>query len=135
MKLDVTQKMKTRAGETMTDSAAIKSCPKCGTVVVFPQVPNPEADPVTLRAVIVNSLDAAPGKNDGVEDGVARYRKGKLAGKVMEHDAVDLTADEITLVKTAVGKLYLPLVVSQAWDMMEALASEPEPSGEDEKEE
>lgn len=77
-----------------------------------------EKNPFMLRKVLVESLlltynDEAhlPG-----EEKVKRY---ELAVKIQREDEPELKIEDIALVKKLVGKAYAPIIVGQAWSMLE----------------
>ena len=44
---------------------------------------------------------------------------GKLRPCLLSEDEIDLKAEEITLIKKVVAKMYGPLIMGQAWNMLE----------------
>jgi hypothetical protein len=76
-------------------------------------------DPMTLKDVMVNALNMTP--QDERIDGKEKQKRYHLAGRIwMAGDEIDLTSDEVVLVKNLIAKVYASaLVVGQAWDMIE----------------
>lgn len=99
MLVDVTQKLKTLSGQVMKD---------------FDE--NKEAVDATLRLVIVNALLATTKKQ---ESGVEKVRKYELAKKAYQNDEVELTAEDITLIKNQIGEVFPAVVVGQCFEMLE----------------
>ncbi len=80
-------------------------------------------DAVTLKVISVNALLS-------VEDGMSGKDKAKryaLAIQINQSDetGLDLSIDDIALVKRLVGKNYSPLVVGQAWQILDPKKAEP----------
>lgn len=73
--------------------------------------------PVTLAAIGVVSLLANFDKeNPAVEEKLARYR---IAHKIKDGGIVDLTVEELSVVKAMVGKVYGTMIVGQAFQLLE----------------
>lgn len=106
-------------------------CEKCSKVAEK----GPEEKPLTLKKILIESLFAS------YKDDVIINKKGKVVYNVKAEDnynkaiigkkiawaaqrkksEVDLTVEEIQTAKKAVGRKYIqsPMVMSQAWDMLE----------------
>lgn len=72
----------------------------------------------TLRRAITNALNGQ--YEDEKIDGAEKSKRGLLAFDI--HSAkqpVDLSAEEITLIKTLAGKAYGPLMVAQVWRLID----------------
>lgn len=100
MKLNVTQVLKQRSGEPIIDND------------------NGVAVDATLRRGIINALEVAL-ETDRNEQPIKRYERGKLADKVYDNDEVELSAEEITLIKERVGKVFNAYIVKVIWDLLE----------------
>lgn len=74
---------------------------------------------LTLKRAMVNALQAIFEDERGL-DGEKKLERWKLAMKIHLGGEVDLTTDEIVLVKRLVGKLYGPSVVGPVWTALEA---------------
>ena len=73
---------------------------------------------LTLRLVCTRSLTAILRQDEGV-GGEEKLRRGMLAERIYVNDEVELKAEEISLVKELVGRLYGPLVVMRVWRMLD----------------
>lgn len=109
MKIDTTQTIKNLDG---TDLKA--------------QVPGDEEgktrlEALTLKTVMVNSL-MSNNQNDKAE-GNQKAKRWNLALKVQKEDVVELSAEQITMVKKLIGQGYATAVVGPAFTMLEELES------------
>jgi hypothetical protein len=75
-------------------------------------------DPATLREISIESLMtmADDEKNLSGDDKVKRYY---LALKIKDAQEIDITVEEAALLKKLIGRAYGPLIVGQAWEMLE----------------
>lgn len=73
-----------------------------------------QAVDATVKMAIVNGV-LSPVQN---ESGVDKVRKYELATKVFINDEVDLTVDEITLIKDRVGEVFAPIIVGQIYELL-----------------
>ena len=81
--------------------------------------------PLTLKDICVNVLDNPPQKELEGADGAERRRRGNLADKIYNAaEPMNVSAEDIALLKTLIGKIYYPLYVQRA---MEAIDPEPAP--------
>lgn len=104
MKINVNQKLKTLDGQTMKDVGA-----------------KGEAIDATLKMSIVNAI-LSPVQN---EKGVDKVKKYELATKIYKaKQTVDLTAEDIVLIKDRVGEIFPPLVVGQVFKVLEELETD-----------
>lgn len=77
---------------------------------------------MTLKKVIINSVLAFYPKEQ--ESGQDKYNKFLIVKKISWNDErkknglIDFTVKELKIIKDAIGKLYSPLIVGQAWDML-----------------
>ena len=69
----------------------------------------------TLKLAIVNAV-LSPVQN---ENGVEKVKKFDLAQRIYKNDEVNLTAEEISLIKERVGESFPPIVVGQVWKILE----------------
>lgn len=70
----------------------------------------------TVREAIINAV-LVPEQGD---NGVAKMKKDELARKVYNaKDEVELTLDEVVLVKERVGEAFAPIIVGQVWRLLE----------------
>lgn len=74
------------------------------------------APPITLRRVMVHAI-LDPREQCEPEEKVRRYN---LAHEIQEAKiAVELSENDIQLIKNKVGQLYPPIVVGQAWNLLD----------------
>ena len=103
MKINVNQTLKTLSGDAMKDAG-----------------PNGEAIDATLKLALVNAVLAPSQKQ---ESGVDKVKKYELAKKIYSNDEVELSSEEVTLCKEAVGSAYpSPLLVGQIIELLERKA-------------
>lgn len=102
MKINVTQVLKQRNGESVKD-VDVKG----------------NAIDATLRPVLINVLEA-PTEEDRKEQPIKKYERGKLADRIYDNVEVELSAEEVSLLKNRAGKL-LPnaYIVKVIWDLLE----------------
>jgi len=98
MILDVTKPLVNFAGQNLKDSDG------AGEVV-----------DATIRMAFVNALLAPVQKDTGMD----KMKKGELARKIYQNDAVELTVDEAKIIKDRIGEIYPPLVVLQLWGLLD----------------
>lgn len=84
-----------------------------------------QGDKIPLRApllnVLINTLDT-PGPNGPQPeqiDGDTKVQMFKLAQRIERHATVDLTAEDITLLKDRIAKAYPALMVGRVWEMLD----------------
>lgn len=77
-----------------------------------------EVKKLTLKFVCVNSL-LTISKEDMSINGVEKNERYLLALKLSLKDTIELKVEEIVKIKDAIGKVYLPLVVGRAWELLE----------------
>jgi len=71
---------------------------------------------ITLGKICANALMTPPKQPDTGEE---KVKKGKLAMRIWGLDEAELSIDELKLLKDQIGIAYGPLVVTQAWDLLE----------------
>lgn len=79
-----------------------------------------EQHPITLAGIAVNAL-LAQHEDERTLPGADKVKRYKLAQKI--YDALgemDVTAEDVALLKTLIGKTYPPLLVGLAWQILEA---------------
>lgn len=106
MQINFTVEMKNLNGHTLKERVSDPDDPE--KVVV---------DDVTLKLISVNALLA-------VEEGMSGKEKAKRYALAMlvhqsDGDGLDLGIDDVALVKRLIGKNYSPLVVGQAWQILD----------------
>ena len=70
---------------------------------------------IVLNKICSNALMQPDQKDDGAK----KVEKYLLAQKVHNADEVELTVEEISLLKECIAVGYAPLVVGQAWCLLE----------------
>jgi hypothetical protein len=80
----------------------------------FPPVNGHEALPITLRRACVEALMVP---REG-ESGEEKFKKFAIATKIHKEDTVDLSPEEITVVKASIGHWGGPLIVGQAFQLL-----------------
>ena len=81
-----------------------------------------EVEDGSLKTLLVNALFSNL-KGDETLDGKKKYEMYTLSKKISEaEEEVELSAEEITLLKDRVGKAYVVLFMGQIWDMLEGKA-------------
>jgi hypothetical protein len=74
--------------------------------------------PLTLKTVCTNAL-LGTSKSDENEDGASKAVRYSLAILINKGGKQDLTAEEIVLTKKKVGLSYSPLIVGQAYLLLD----------------
>ena len=97
MVLDVTKVLVNIAGESLKESV------------------NDVAVDVILRTVVVNALLSPVEKDTGMK----KMEREELARKIYQNDSVDLTIEQVKLIKDRIGEMYAPIVVGQCWRLLE----------------
>lgn len=98
MKINVDEKLKTMDGQIMMDNDG-----------------KGNAIEASLKTLLVNAVLAPTEKELGVD----KVRKYELAKMLFKGGEVDLTAEDITLIKKQVGENFAPIVVGQVFEMLE----------------
>ena len=74
---------------------------------------------VTLKRVAISALDAIY-ENERNLEGEEKHKRGILADRIyLAKEPIDLTAEEISLIKKLIGKGFSPLIVSQSYKILE----------------
>jgi hypothetical protein len=78
---------------------------------------------LTLGRVCLNSLFMM----DQTEriDGIEKFKRYEMGLKVNLGGTQSFTAEQISLIKELVGKMYGPLIVGRAWTLLEGEEEEP----------
>jgi hypothetical protein len=86
-----------------------------GTEVVNPN----DKEPTLLRGIAVTAL-LAQFEDERSLSGEDKLKRWELALKIKNgEDPIELSVEEISLVKKLIGKGFVVLVVGQAWKMLE----------------
>ncbi len=72
----------------------------------------------TLKNAIVNALLAPLGQGKA-EIGTDKVKKFDLAQQIYNNDEVELTVEEVTLIKERVGEVFGAIVVGQVFNLLE----------------
>lgn len=81
-----------------------------------------EGKPLTTGSVSVNALMGQYPDEQGLT-GDEKFKRYQLAARIADGDVLEVSAEEVALLKRLIGKGYLPMVVGPAYL---ALESEPE---------
>jgi hypothetical protein len=76
-----------------------------------------EIKDLTLKVVSVESLLAT--FSDEQISGEEKAKRYLLATRIYANEELELTVEEIAKIKQLIGKGYGPLIVGQAWEMLE----------------
>jgi len=79
-------------------------------------VVNGEARDALIKDVLVNAI-LSPVQN---ESGMDKVKKYELAKRIYVGGDINLTAEEIALIKDRVGESYAPIIVGQLYELLEA---------------
>jgi len=79
-----------------------------------------EGKPLTLRKACGDALTIPTQKEQDV-DSKTKALRGWLAMKIYNHPdpAIDLSVEDVALCKDLIGKRYNPLIVAQAWEVLD----------------
>lgn len=78
-----------------------------------PMIKEDTGEPLTIKNVCINSLIGTSPKRDiKPED---KFKQAVLAEKIYNNDELDLSVDNIKLLKDLVGMFWSPIVVMQVW--------------------
>ena len=72
----------------------------------------------TLGTVAVNALMAAYRDEDSLS-GADKARRYALALKINKGGTVDLKSEDVTTIKTLIGKAFNPLIVGRAYEIID----------------
>ena len=78
-----------------------------------------KGEPFTLRNACVVSLDAA---TDEVRKmtGEDKFKRGQLAARIYRtKEPINLKAEEIAIIKTAIGFVYGPHIIHETWNLLD----------------
>lgn len=78
-------------------------------------VKDDKGNSATVKSVILDAL-STPIQN---EMGDVKFRKYGISKKIFDNEPVDLSAEEISLIKELIGKFYAPQVVGFIWNYLE----------------
>jgi len=101
MKVDVNVVLKTLDGKGLKDNDG-----------------NDNVVDATLKMAIINALLSPVQKESGV-DKVNKYELAKRVYSTTVDELVELSAEDITLIKNRIGEVYPPLIVGQIYNLLE----------------
>ncbi len=107
--VDFSQKIKAIDGGSLTDGEGKKQ---------------PD---ITLKTIATSSLLAAF-PDEASLSGEDKFKRWQLASKIQSDKTDDLSIDDLALIKKLVAKFYTPLVVGQAWLMLDPSLKTSDPS-------
>lgn len=81
-------------------------------------IPIAGSHPMTLRDVIFNSI-LVPVQDEDEKKKYEKYEIYKKIQGIKKENVIDLTAEEIVTIKKSIGRVQPPLVMGQAFDMLE----------------
>jgi hypothetical protein len=90
---------------------------RLGTITGAPLTDQGKDVPLTLAAVSVAALLADYNNEQPTAD--EKVRRWKLAQKIHGASEITLAIDDVVLIKKLIGIAYAPLVVGQAFEMLE----------------
>ena len=73
---------------------------------------------LTLGDVAVGALET-PIEEDRNMAGSEKFKRDQLARKIYGAKSVELSVEEVALVKERIGKVYGPIVVGPAWSLLD----------------
>ena len=104
--IDVTQKIIDITGNPIFDAPKRPSSPD--------EPPKPP-EQMTVRSACIQALLTADEKATGQQ----KFDAFRLAQKIQEEDNVHLKSEDITTIKQAVGKIFVPVVIGRVWDALD----------------
>lgn len=78
---------------------------------------------LTLKILSTNAL-LAPGADDDKLSGDKKVERAVLAQKIHTKGTIDASAEEVSLLKELISKLYTPLAVMRAYELLDPKAEE-----------
>jgi hypothetical protein len=78
--------------------------------------------PLTLASVSVLALNALSREDENLA-GDEKFKRGMLAYHIHKGETDKLSVDDISLIKKLVGKLYNPMVVVRAYQLLDPAAT------------
>lgn len=115
MKIDVTQVMKKFDGadvEISKGASEIQLCPECTMKMANAK------ESFTFRMLCTRALTNITQTTQKLP-GEKKFERGQLAAKIYNNDEPDLTIDELKTLKDAIGETDGPLLVYQAFQIIE----------------
>jgi len=78
---------------------------------------DPKTEPLLLKNILINALITEQ-PNSGIA-GNEKFERYNLARTIKQGHDIELTAENIALLKDLVAKNYTPLVVGDVWNILE----------------
>ncbi|MFP3246913.1 MAG: hypothetical protein RXR20_20535 [Paraburkholderia sp.] len=75
--------------------------------------------PVTLKMVAINAL-LSNDEADRGQSGEEKYKRFKLADRIHASDTVEVSVEELALIKRLIGLIYPPVIVGSAYAALES---------------
>ena len=82
-----------------------------------------KGQPTTLKDVCVAPLVNELGNDRESSTGDDKFKRWQLAGRIAKGGVVEISADEVKMLKERIGKGYGAVIVGPAWTLLEALKS------------
>ena len=85
------------------------------------EIPNTGSDPkkpLTIGDVTVQALETLLDE-DRKSTGAEKFHMDEIARKVYQNKKAVLTAEQISMIKDRIGKVYGPLIVGAAWRVLD----------------
>lgn len=118
MKINFEVVLKRLNGDPLPEQSDVQQCPNCG----FKDGVRIEFGKRTLKSVAVEALQLSFADEQQIS-GEEKVKRWVLATRIYANpENIDLTVGEIDLVKKLVGKAYGPLVVGQAWKILDLVS-------------
>lgn len=74
--------------------------------------------PLTLQRVSINAL-MTPMEDEKNLSGEEKFARYKLASRINASSIVEVTAEEIAMLKKLIGNVYAPIIVGPAFEALE----------------
>lgn len=121
LSVNVGMELKRRDGDLMRHDKKINNvelCPACSTKMS--EMTN-SGDPMTIKSVVVNLLDSvSTNKNGSPLEGMEKRKRSQLADRIYGSDGpMELSVDDLSLLKQLVGDSCAPLVVGQVFPILD----------------
>jgi len=114
MKINVTNQLAELDGTGMEILSGLRNASLCG---ACSEVLRKAMQPLTLRLVCTRALTSAE-HNQGLSS-EEKFKRGQMAHKIYNSDEPSLSADDVVRLKKAIGNYDGPLVVLQAFELLD----------------
>jgi hypothetical protein len=75
---------------------------------------NENKEPFTLGQAVVNAL-LQPVQNQSAAD---KIRRGRLAERAYDEQEIEISPEDVTVIRQCIGELYAPLIVMKAFRLL-----------------